>query len=200
MSASVTELSLSVPLTELTVLFHAKRSLGLARARSAMIRLARSSSRRWMIVTVSANLVRNRASSMAESPPPTTAMSWPRKKNPSQVAHQETPWPDSRFSSGRPSSRYPDPIARITAWARCSAPSPSTTTLISPSRDMAVTSSVTSSAPKRSAWARRLSMRSGPMIPCGNPGKFSTSVVFIRAPPAVTAPSNTSGRNAARAA
>ena len=30
---------------------------------------------------------------MAESPPPTTTMSWSRKKNPSQVAHQETPWP-----------------------------------------------------------------------------------------------------------
>ena len=39
------------------------------------------------------------------SPPPTTAMSWSRKKKPSQVAHQETPWPDSRFSSGRPNSR-----------------------------------------------------------------------------------------------
>ncbi len=69
-SARVTELSLSAPLTAATVLFHANRSFGLARARSAMIRLARSSSRRWMTVTVSANFVRNRASSMAESPPP----------------------------------------------------------------------------------------------------------------------------------
>jgi hypothetical protein len=39
------------------------------------------------------------------SPPPTTAMFCSRKKKPSQVAHQETPWPDSRFSSSRPSSR-----------------------------------------------------------------------------------------------
>ena len=38
-------------------------------------------------VTVLANLVRNVASSTAVSPPPTTAMSWSRKKNPSQVAH-----------------------------------------------------------------------------------------------------------------
>ena len=70
-----------------------------------MILLARSSSRRWMIVTVRANFVRKVASSMAESPPPTTAMSWSRKKKPSQVAHHETPWPESSFSRGRPSSR-----------------------------------------------------------------------------------------------
>ena len=88
-----------------TALFHAKRILGLAGARSAMIALARSSSRRCTMVTDRANLVRKVASSTAESPPPTTAMSWSRKKNPSQVAHQETPWPERRFSSGRPSSR-----------------------------------------------------------------------------------------------
>ena len=70
-----------------------------------MILLARSSSRRWTIVTERANLVRKVASSIAESPPPTTAMSWSRKKKPSQVAHHETPRPESRFSSGRPSSR-----------------------------------------------------------------------------------------------
>ena len=65
-------------------------------ARSCMIFEARSSSRRWMIVTLSANLVRNVASSMAESPPPTTAMSWPRKKKPSQVAQVDRPWPMRR--------------------------------------------------------------------------------------------------------
>jgi hypothetical protein len=43
------------------------------------------------MVTDFANLVRKVASSTAESPPPTTAMSLSRKKNPSQVAHQETP-------------------------------------------------------------------------------------------------------------
>ena len=60
-------------------------------------------------------------------------------------------------------------------------------------------SSGTSSAPKRSAWARMLSMSSGPMMPSWKPGKFSTSVVFISAPPAVTAPSKTSGFSDARA-
>ena len=56
------------------------------RARSSMIALARNSSRRCTIVTERANRVRNVASSIAESPPPTTAMSWSRKKKPSQVA------------------------------------------------------------------------------------------------------------------
>ena len=44
-------------------------------------------------MTLSANRVRNVASSSAESPPPTTAISCPRKKKPSQVAQVETPWP-----------------------------------------------------------------------------------------------------------
>ena len=52
---------------------------------------ARSSPRRWMTVTLSANRVRKSASSRAESPPPTTAISFSRKKNPSQVAQVETP-------------------------------------------------------------------------------------------------------------
>ena len=61
-------------------------------------------------------------------------------------------------------------------------------------------SSATSSAPKRSAWVRMLSISSGPMMPSGKPGKFSTSVVFISAPPAVIEPSKTSGFRLARAA
>jgi hypothetical protein len=47
-----------------------------------------------------AKRVRKVASSIAESPPPTTAMSWSRKKNPSQVAHALTPWPSSFCSPG----------------------------------------------------------------------------------------------------
>jgi hypothetical protein len=56
-----------------------------------MIFEARRLSLRCTIVTERANLVRNVASSIAESPPPMTAMSCSRKKKPSQVAHQETP-------------------------------------------------------------------------------------------------------------
>ena len=51
--------------------------LGLAKARSWVILAARSSSRRWMTCTASANLARNRPSSMAESPPPMTATCLP---------------------------------------------------------------------------------------------------------------------------
>ena len=38
----------------------------------------RKASRRWISVTLVANLVRNVASSTAESPPPTTPISFPR--------------------------------------------------------------------------------------------------------------------------
>ena len=44
-----------------------------------------------MTVTLEAKRVRKVASSIAVSPPPTTATSLPRKKKPSQVAQAETP-------------------------------------------------------------------------------------------------------------
>jgi hypothetical protein len=57
----------------------------------------------------------------------------------------------------------------------------------------------TSSAPKRSACVRMSSMSWGPCTPSAKPGKFSTSVVVISAPPNCE-PSNTSGWRFARAA
>ena len=83
-----------------------------------MILDARRLSRRCTRVTDRANRVRKVASSRAESPPPMTAMSDSRKKNPSQVAHQDTPCPESRFSPGASSSRYREPVAMITVRAR----------------------------------------------------------------------------------
>ena len=91
------------PRMSVTVWFHSNSILGLSKARSCMILLARNWSRRWMSVTLSANLVRNVASSTAESPPPTTAMLWPRKKKPSHVAHVESPCPSSFDSASSPS-------------------------------------------------------------------------------------------------
>ena len=44
--------------------------------------------------------MRNVASSIAESPPPTTAIVFSRKKKPSQVAHHETPWPERSLLLG----------------------------------------------------------------------------------------------------
>ena len=52
---------------------------------------------------------------MAESPPPMTAISLPEKKNPSQVAHEETPWPIKAFSLGRSSQRAEAPLAMMSA-------------------------------------------------------------------------------------
>ena len=52
-------------------------TFGLAFARVCMALLARSSARRWTIVTFEANLLRKDASSMAVSPPPTTRTSLP---------------------------------------------------------------------------------------------------------------------------
>ena len=83
---SVSPVTFSSPLTEATVAFQAKSILGSATARSAMAFEARSASRRCTTVTLSAKRVRKVASSMAESPPPMTAMSLSRKKKPSQVA------------------------------------------------------------------------------------------------------------------
>ena len=98
-------------------MFHRNSIFSLAKARSCMIFEARSVSRRWMSVTLLANLVRKRASSRAESPPPTTAISWPRKKKPSHVAHVDRPWPISRPSASRPSMSDWAPVDTMTASA-----------------------------------------------------------------------------------
>ena len=92
-STRVSPVSLSSPWIVSTAEFQAKSIFGSANARSCMILEARSSSRRWISVTLEPKRDRKVASSTAESPPPTTAMCCSRKKKPSQVAHQETPWP-----------------------------------------------------------------------------------------------------------
>src|SRR3984957_411112 len=191
--------SLPSPTISIGSLSHWNLILGLAAARSAMIFDARSLSRRCTIVTVLPNRGRNSASSPAESPPPTTAMSCSRKKKPSQVAHHETPCPDSSFSPGTESSLYLAPVAMITALARYVSDSVFTP-LGETVRSTSITSSARSSAPNRSACLRRWSIRSGPMTPSGKPGKFSTSVVCMSAPPAVTDPSKTRGESLALAA
>ena len=88
----------------------------------------------------------------------------------------------------------------MTDLALYSLPEESVTTLTGPVSSTSTASSSTSTAPKRSAWAFMFIIRSGPMMPSGKPGKFSTSVVFISAPPASTAPVSTSGSSEARAA
>ena len=54
--------------------------------------------------TLDANLVKKMASSIAESPPPTMRTFFSLKKNPSQVAQAETPYPISFDSDSRPNN------------------------------------------------------------------------------------------------
>ena len=147
-----------------------------------MILLARNRSRRWMIVTLVANFVRTSASSIAESPPPTTATSLPRKKKASQGAQEEIPWPIRRCSFGNPSQLVPAPVAMMTDSARsvfCAA----VTSNGRVRKSTAVASSSMKSVSKRSACLRMISISSGPWMPSGKPGKFSTSVVSVNCPP-----------------
>ncbi len=107
----------SSPTTSSTTAFVTQSIFGFAFARSSMIGEARNSSRRWTIVTLSANFVRKTASSIAESPPPTTITFLFRKKAASQTAQYETPRPCSVRSESSPSWRALAPVATITARA-----------------------------------------------------------------------------------
>ena len=193
-------LTFSAPNTSITSVLNRNSIFGFAFARSAIIFDARNESRRCINTTLVANLVKKLASSIAESPPPTTAISCPRKKNPSQVAHHETPRPDKRFSFSIPISLYAEPVAKITERANKVLPEPSFNVLTSPANFISTISSVIIWVPNRAACLRIASIRSGPIMPFSKPGKFSTSVVFISAPPAVTEPSYITGFNWARAA
>ena len=137
---------------------------------------------------LAANFVRKIASSIAESPPPTTAMSCPRKKKPSQVAQVETPWPSRRLLARQAEHQ------RLGAGGRRSRLGPvgrlGRVGIADPDAERAVREvdpgdlgRCMSSAPKRSACSRILVISSGPMMPSGKPGKFSTSVVSISWPP-----------------
>ena len=53
--------------------------------------------------------------------------------------------------------------------------------------------------PNRSAWARNAAISSGPWMPSGKPGKFSTSEVSMSCPPGAE-PARTTGSRLARAA
>src|SRR5215471_2196152 len=150
-----------------------------------------------MMVTFVAKRVRNSASSIAESPPPTTTISFPEKKNPSQVAHEETPCPINCCSCGKPSHRADAPLAMISvcAWT-CWCPKCRVNGRWL--RSALVKCAMRYSAPNRSACLRMFSTSCGPMTPSGNPGKFSTSVVMESWPPG-SWPSRTRGFRLARA-
>ncbi len=134
-----------------------------------MIFEARKLSRRWIRVTLLPKRVRNVASSIAESPPPTTTMCFSRKNAPSQVAQVETPRPRRRASPGMFSQRALAPVATMTLSAVYSSSSVRTTNGRT-EKSTDVTSTLWIVEPKRSAWARNASISSGPMMPSGKPG------------------------------
>ncbi len=157
---------------------------GLLLARSTMILDALNSSRRWMRKTSEANFVRKSASSIAVSPPPTTATFFSLKKNPSQVAQPLTPLPMSCCSFSRPSHFALAPVAITTAFASTGSSSPSAQSLNGLSeKSTRSTLSGRISAPKRAAWASRSSIIWGPSTPSSYPGKFWTSEVSMSCPP-----------------
>ena len=116
-----------------------------------------------------ANFVRKSASSNAESPPPTTYTSFSRKNEASQVAQAETPRPLCCSSDSIPSQRALAPVATMTARERYSS-SPTQTRNGCSEKSTRVTSSVTYSAPNRSAWRRKSDIISGPHDPVGVAG------------------------------
>ena len=137
---------------------------------------------RWIIVTLLANLVKNVASSMAESPPPTTITSSPLKKAPSQVAQVDMPLPFCPCSPSAPSHIASAPVQIMTVSALNSSPS----THIPNGREEKSTFSTflsTTLSPNLSACERRSIIISGPPMPWGYPGKFSMSEVSINCPP-----------------
>ena len=135
---------------------------GFFKVRSRMIFEARNVSRRCTIVTLSANLVRKFASSMAESPPPTTMISLPRKKNPSHVAQVETPWPRRRFSDARPSMRADAPVAMMRVRVKISRCGLIVNRNGRRDRSAPTASPCRYSVPNRAACRRIFSISSGP--------------------------------------
>ena len=135
-----------------------------------MIRDARNSPRRCTTVTLEAKRVRNVASSIAVSPPPTTTIALSLKKKPSQVAHAETPYPISSFSAGSPSRRADAPVAMMSASAVTTPCSPVVIGNGRAERSTPLTASKIVVTPNRSAWARIRVISSGPRIPSGKPG------------------------------
>ena len=157
--------------TSVTTEFQRKSILGLFLALSCMIFDARSSFRRWTIVTFDANRVRNVASSTAVSPPPITASGLLRKSGsaPSQVAHAERPRFMRAFSEGIPRNFAPAPVAMMTAFASYSF-SPVESRNGRFVRSSFPTHPDSIRVPNRSAWWRMSSISSGPCTPFGNPG------------------------------
>ena len=115
------------PKTSSTTVSQMTSIFGSASTRLTSSCCARSSLRLWNSRTRSAYCARTRASSAAESPPPTTPTTSPLYSGPSQVAHWDTPLPMNSSSPGIPSIRRVEPAAIMTALAWSSPESELTT-------------------------------------------------------------------------
>ena len=156
--------------TSSTTEFQTISIFGCLITRSAMIFDARNWSRRWITYTFEANRVRNSDSSMAVSPPPTTATGTFRKKAPSHVAHADTPRPISFCSDSNPRYLAEAPVAMMTARASCVLPSSSDTFSGLPLKSTETTLAETNRVPNRAACFFISSISSGPMMPFEKPG------------------------------
>jgi hypothetical protein len=165
-SRSRTPVTYSSPSTSSTIECQATSIFSFASSRSCMIFEARRSPRRWTRVTLVAKRDRKSASSMAVSPPPTTAIGLPRNSAPSQVAQADTPLFWSRFSESSPSQRAEAPVATMTESAVYRLLSVSTTKGRT-DRSTRVASWKTIAVPKRSACFWNSSIINGPVIPLG---------------------------------
>ncbi len=121
-----------------------------------------------------ANLLAYSASSMAESPPPTTARTSSRKigSAASQTAHADTPPPlcASRSSFGSPSHFALAPVLTMTDRARYSSPFRVTSVYGRFSKSTFSTISIFDRVPNRVACSFIFSISSGPVTPSGKPG------------------------------
>ena len=94
------------------------------------------------------------------------------------------------------------PVAMMRVWA-LTVCEPVLTVKGRAERSTDSTSSVSTRVPKRTLCSRIRPMSSGPVMPSGKPGKFSTSVVVMSWPPATPPamkPSNMRGDRLAREA
>mmetsp|Transcript_32057 Transcript_32057/g.51594 ORF Transcript_32057/g.51594 Transcript_32057/m.51594 type:complete len:216 (-) Transcript_32057:194-841(-) len=93
--------------------FHLTWMLGLLSTLFTRTRLARKESRRWMSWTEEQRRESISASSMAVSPPPTTAQALPLYRYPSQAAQLDTPKPLNSHSPETSSHLLSAPVATM---------------------------------------------------------------------------------------
>src|SRR3989304_5007884 len=138
------------PLTSLTSEFQITFNLGSDETFCCIASEALNASLLWIIVTSVAYFARVRASSMAESPPPTTATFLSLKNGASQGAQDDAPLPIKSLIPGASNHLVSAPTATIAEFARYLVP-PATTSNGFLETSMLSAFFSTNSAPKETA-------------------------------------------------